>query len=57
MHEISDIATDSSLLWREGNRTGDYLVRGTREGVDIEVLIRSNQIWTGYPTNIARNPR
>ena len=56
MHEISDIATDPSLVWRAGNRPGDFFVNGTRGGVDIEVLIRNNQIWTGYPTNVPRNP-
>ena len=25
-------------------------------GVDIEVLIRNNEIWTAYPTNLGRNP-
>ena len=29
---------------------------GTRDGVDIEVLIRRGEIWTGYPTNVPRNP-
>ncbi|MFV0460770.1 MAG: EndoU domain-containing protein [Actinomycetales bacterium] len=57
MHEISDVATDPSLVWRSGNRTGDFFVNGTRGGVDIEVLIRNDQIWTGYPTNLPRNPR
>lgn len=56
MHEISDIATEPSLVWRAGNRPGDFFVNGTRDGVDIEVLIRNNQIWTGYPTNLPRNP-
>jgi EndoU nuclease-like protein len=56
MHEISDIATDPSLTWRAGNRPGDFFVNGTRDGIDVEVLIRNNQIWTGYPTNVARNP-
>jgi len=56
MHEISDVATDPSLVWRAGNRPGDFFVNGTRGGVDIEVLIRNNQIWTGYPTNLPRNP-
>lgn len=57
MHEISDVATDPSLAWRNGNRAGDFFVNGSRGGVDIEVLIRNDQIWTGYPTNLPRNPR
>jgi hypothetical protein len=56
MHEISDIATDPSLAWHAGNRPGDFFVKGTRDGVDVEVLIRNGQIWTGYPTNLPRNP-
>lgn len=56
MHEISDVATDPSLKWTAGDRAGDFFVRGTRDGIDIEVLIRNNEIWTGYPTNVPRNP-
>lgn len=55
MHSISDVATDPSLAWRAGNVPGDFFVNGTRGGADIEVLIRKNQIWTGYPTNVIRN--
>lgn len=55
MHSISDIATDPSLIWRAGNKPGDFFVNGTRDGIDIEVLFRNNQIWTGYPTNVIRN--
>lgn len=55
MHSISDVATDPSLTWRAGNKPGDFFVNGTRDGIDIEVLIRNNQIWTGYPTNVIRN--
>src|SRR5580765_1613843 len=55
MHEISDVATDPSTVWRAGNGPADSFVNGTRDGVDIEVLIRNNQIWTGYPTNLPRN--
>jgi RHS repeat-associated protein len=56
MHNISDVATDPSLTWRAGNGSGDFFVNGTRDGVDIEVLIRNGEIWTGYPTNLPRNP-
>ncbi len=56
MHEISDIATDPSLTWRSGTRPGDFFVNGNREGVDIEVLIRDDHIWSAYPTNLGRNP-
>ena len=56
MHHISDVATDPLSTVRAG-RGGDSFVRGTRDGVDIEVLIRNGEIWTGYPTNVQRNPR
>lgn len=56
MHNISDVATDPSLVWRAGDIPGDFWVNGTRGGVDIEVLIRNDEIWTGYPTNLPRNP-
>lgn len=56
MHNISDVATDPALIWRAGDRPGDFFVNGTRDGVDIEVLIRDGEIWTGYRTNVPRNP-
>lgn len=55
MHHISDIATDPTLKWRPG-RGGDFWVSGTRDGIDIDVLMRNNEIWTAYPTNLGRNP-
>jgi RHS repeat-associated protein len=54
MHEISDVATDpASKVTRVGQTT---LVEGTREGVEIKVVIRDGRIVTGYPTNLPRNP-
>jgi len=55
MHQISDVATDPLSAVRPG-RGGDVFVTGTRRGVDIEVLLRNGEIWTGYPTNVPRNP-
>lgn len=55
MHHISDVVTDpASQIVRTQGR--DVFVRGTRDGIDIEVLIRNGEIWTGYPTNVPRNP-
>lgn len=55
--EISDIATDPASS-RSPGRGGREVVRGTRGGVDIEVIIEPNgRIVTGYPTNVPRNPR
>jgi len=55
MHQISDVATDPLSAVRPG-RGGDVFVTGTRDGVDIEVLLRDGEIWTGYPTSVPRNP-
>ena len=54
MHEISDVATDPSSIFRTG-RGGSTIVTGTRDGVDIRVIIRNGDIVTGYPTNLPRN--
>ena len=55
--EISDVATDPAAS-RSRGRNGREIVRGTRGGVDIEVVIEPNgRIVTGYPTNLPRNPR
>lgn len=54
MHHISDVATDPLSASRSG-RGGDAFMSGTRDGVDIEVLLRNDEIWTGYPTNVPRN--
>lgn len=55
MHEISDVATDPSSIFRPG-RGGSTVVTGTRDGVDIRVILRNGDIVTGYPTNLPRNP-
>lgn len=55
MDHISDVATDPLSITRAG-RGGDVFARGTREGVEIEVLIRRGEVWTGYPVNVSRNP-
>ena len=60
LHEISDIATDPSSTFRLG-RGGRTIAEGTRDGVDIRVVIenpnRGERIVTGFPTNAPRNPR
>lgn len=55
MHNISDVATDPNSVFSRG-RGGDIWAAGARDGIDIRVLLRNNQIWTGYPTNVRRNP-
>lgn len=55
--EISDVATDPGSS-RSPGRNGRDIVRGTRGGIDIEVIVEPNgRIVTGYPTNVPRNPR
>lgn len=54
MHEISDVTTDPSSIFRTG-RGGSTVVTGTRDGVDIRVILRDGDIITGYPTNLMRN--
>ncbi|MCU1489438.1 MAG: type secretion protein Rhs, partial [Acidimicrobiaceae bacterium] len=56
MNDISDVATDpASSRVVQGGRT---IVTGTRDGVDIQVIInnRTDEIVSGYPTNLPRNP-
>ena len=59
MHEISDVATDplSSFVTGRGGRT---VVNGTRDGIDLRVILGNPRegggIITGFPTNVPRNP-
>lgn len=55
MHHTSDVATDpvSQIVNTQGN---DVFGSGMRDGIEIEVLIRNGEIWTGYPTNVPRSP-
>lgn len=55
MHEISDVATDPGSAITPG-RGGSTVVTGTRDGVDIRVILRGGDIITGHPTNLPRNP-
>lgn len=54
--EISDVATDPNSIRIPGHR-GRTIVSGTRDGIDITVVIEGNgRIVTGFPTNVPRNP-
>ena len=55
MREISDVATDpaSRVVARHGRRT---VLESTRGGVKIRVVTDGQDIITGYPTNLPRNP-
>jgi hypothetical protein len=51
------VATDPKSK-REPSRGGREVVSGTRDGIDIEVIVKDgNRIITGYPTNVPRNPK
>jgi RHS repeat-associated protein len=55
--EISDVATDPGSTRTPGTGKKE-VVRGTRGGVDIEVVVHPDRgIITGYPTNRPRNPK
>lgn len=57
IHEISDVATDPSLEWKPQGKSGTtFVVNGERDGVALRVIIRNDEIITGFPTNTARNP-
>ncbi|MHA6902885.1 beta strand repeat-containing protein [Ralstonia syzygii subsp. celebesensis] len=57
--EISDVATDPSSV-RTPQSNGRIKVQGTRDGIDITVIVespsRGGRIVTGFPTNTPRNP-
>ncbi len=61
IHQISDIATDPSLVRQVDNRGTPYVV-GTRDGIEIQVNFfpddnaKAGQITTGYPINVPANP-
>lgn len=55
MHEISDVATAPNSVFTPG-WGGSIIARGTRDGVDIKVVIRNGDIITGHPTNLPSNP-
>lgn len=57
---IEDVANDPNAI-RKQLPGGREIVNGTRDGVDIKVVIESPQrgggVVTGYPTNTPRNPK
>ena len=58
--EISDVATDPKAT-RTPGRGGRTIVQGTRDGIDITVVVeppsKGGRIVTGFPTNVPRNPK
>jgi hypothetical protein len=58
MHEISDIATSPEAWANKVTQASKTVLTSTRDGVDIRVIVRTNtnEIITGYPTSLPRNP-
>jgi RHS repeat-associated protein len=53
---ITDIATDPAST-RTPSFGGRTVVTGTRNGIDIRVIVDANgNVVSGYPTNVPRNP-
>jgi filamentous hemagglutinin len=59
------VATDPSIIPTFG-KNGNMILRGTRDGIDIEVILAKPGGWgktpeggivTAYPTNVPRNPK
>ena len=56
MQAISDVAVDPASMITAG-RGGRLLITGTRDGVDIRVIVDARgEIIAGYPINLPRNP-
>lgn len=55
---VKDVANDPASM-RKSSRNGRTVVEGTRDGVDISVVIGGDgqAIVTAYPTNVRRNGR
>ncbi|WIE63071.1 DUF6531 domain-containing protein [Curtobacterium sp. MCLR17_032] len=58
IHDISDVATDPNLEWvRQGKAGTTFIANGMRDGVAIRVVIRNDEIISGFPTNTPKNPQ
>ena len=54
---LESVANDASSS-RTPGRNGRTIIRGNRDGIDLEVIVgRNHEIVTGYPTNVPRNSR
>ncbi|GCD81259.1 hypothetical protein PTHTG4_03210 [Parageobacillus thermoglucosidasius] len=52
MHNVSDIATDSTLKWKRGRVVKGvqrYEVIGIRDGIKIKVITNGKDIITAFP--------
>ena len=57
MHEISDVATDPTLV-SKASRGGRTVTEGMRDGVNIRVVQeKGGAIVSGYPINLPMNPK
>lgn len=58
IQDISDVATDPDLEWvRQGKAGTTFIANGMRDGVAIRVVIRNDEIISGFPTNTPKNPQ
>ncbi|PZE39357.1 EndoU domain-containing protein [Curtobacterium sp. MCPF17_031] len=56
IHDISDVATDPDLEWVPQGKAGTtFIANGMRDGVAIRVVIRNDEIISGFPTNTSKN--
>lgn len=58
INAVKDVANDPESS-RRVQENGRIAVTGTRDGVEIEVIIEPDKktVVTGYPTNLPRNPK
>ncbi|WP_375342249.1 EndoU domain-containing protein [Curtobacterium sp. MCJR17_055] len=56
IHDISDVATDPDLEWvPQGEAGTTFIANGMRVGVAIRVVIRNDEIISGFLTNTSKN--
>jgi hypothetical protein len=56
IHDISDVAAHPDLEWLPQVKAGTtFIANGMRDGVVIRVVIRNDEIISGFPTNTSEN--
>lgn len=56
IHDTSDVATDPDLEWVPQGKTGTtFIANGMRDGVAIRVVIRNDEIISGFSMNTSKN--
>lgn len=56
--EIESVANDKAFTWDDESDYPNFRVEGTRDGVDIRVIVAPSRedVVTGHPTNLEPNP-